>query len=161
MATIEERTGVLGGRRISGTGWILGGLAALALVSVAAAAIVVATAPEPVVPSSGKPAAHGSGSLYTQQELTVMRLIAQGYVPVETLNGGSFLTKRLANRGLLPRQALELRRAGRLPLYTTRERALMAAVAAGIVPRRTLQGEPFRTKRLINQGLIPRAAASS
>jgi hypothetical protein len=37
----------------------------------------------------------------------------------------------------------------------------MAAVAAGMVPKQALDGEPFRTKRGINGGLIPREAAGS
>jgi hypothetical protein len=36
----------------------------------------------------------------------------------------------------------------------------MAAVAAGVVPDEVLDGEPFRTNRLINQGLVPREAGA-
>jgi hypothetical protein len=43
-------------------------------------------------------------SLYTPQELIVMRLVAQGLVPRETLDGGSYLIKRLINEGHVPGQ---------------------------------------------------------
>ena len=84
-----------------------------------------------------------------------MRLVAKGYIPAETLDGEPFRTKALVNQGLIPAQTLE---AGgyTASLYTREDRALMAAVAAGMVPKEALDSESFRIKRLINQGLIPR-----
>jgi hypothetical protein len=162
MAVIEkEAPAIQTGSRRSRAGWALGGLAVLALVSVAVAAVVVVRTPEqttaPVRPVVGS----RPGSLYTEQELTIMRLVAKGYLPAETLEGEPFRTKVLISQGLIPRGALAPRGAPITPLYTEAERAVMAAVAAGMVPEETLEGEPFRTKRLINQGLIPRQAAGS
>jgi hypothetical protein len=42
------------------------------------------------------------------------------------------------------------------PLFTEADRALMAAVAGGVVPPQALESEGFVMKRLVNQGLIPR-----
>lgn len=47
------------------------------------------------------------------------------------------------------------------PVYTARDRALMQAVAHGVVPEETLDTEDFLIKRLINQGLIPRQTIDS
>jgi hypothetical protein len=44
-------------------------------------------------------------------------------------------------------------------LYTPAEKATMAAVAGGLVPRQVLESENFLLKKFINQGLIPRQAA--
>jgi hypothetical protein len=41
-------------------------------------------------------------------------------------------------------------------LYSRQDRALMAAVAAGLVPEKALRTERFLIIRLVNQGLIPR-----
>jgi hypothetical protein len=41
-------------------------------------------------------------------------------------------------------------------LSSRRDRALMAAVAAGLVPEEALETERFLIIRLVNQGLIPR-----
>jgi hypothetical protein len=41
-------------------------------------------------------------------------------------------------------------------LYSRRDRALMAAVAAGLVPEEALRSERFLILRLVNPGLIPR-----
>ena len=44
-------------------------------------------------------------------------------------------------------------------LWCEDELEVIRAVEAGIVPRKVLDEEPYRTKRLISQGLIPRQAA--
>ena len=160
MATIERGTaaGRSRGRR-SRVGWVLGGLTIAALVAVAVATLVSVRAPEPRSPSVGTVGGGRQGSLYTEQELAVMRLVAKGYIPAETLEGEPFLTKRLVNQGLVPWETVAQRQASISPLYSAKEQALMDAVAAGLVPAEALDGESFRTKRLINQGLIPREAA--
>ena len=45
------------------------------------------------------------------------------------------------------------------PLWCEGELGTVRAVEAGILPRKTLDEEPYRTKLLIAQGLIPRQAA--
>ena len=47
------------------------------------------------------------GSLYTAQDRELMAAVASGQVPAETLDGDSFLIKRLINQGLVPRQTLD------------------------------------------------------
>lgn len=137
-------------------GWALGGLAAIALAGVVVAAVTVVSQG----PGVGTIAERRTAPIYTEDELAVLRLVAQGVIPKETLDGEPFLTKRLVNRGILPREALEARMAPVAPLHCPEERALMAAVAAGVVPQQALETEELLIKRLANQGLIPRAAAA-
>ncbi len=47
------------------------------------------------------------GSLYTAQDRALMGAVASGQVPAATLDGDSFLIKRLINQGLVPRQTLD------------------------------------------------------
>ncbi|MFL5799186.1 MAG: hypothetical protein ACJ77A_14800 [Actinomycetota bacterium] len=140
-------------RRVSS--WALGALAALALAAVTVAAVAVLRPAHQVEPIGKQ---DSSSSLYTAQERMVMRLAAQGLIPNETLEGGIYRIKSLVNQGLIPRETLIKYRPVR-PLYTEQEQLIMAAVARGQVPKETLDGEPYRTKRLINQGVIPREAA--
>jgi hypothetical protein len=72
---------------------------------------------------------------------------------------GSTLNEQLVNSGVVPREALEPSAVE--PLYSAQDRALMSAVAAGIVPDEVLDDEHFLIRRLANQGLIPREAAGS
>jgi len=134
--------------------WILSG-AALVAVAVAAATFFWPSAGGP----EQTPVARAVDSLYTQNEQKVMQLVNEGQVPAETLQGGVYRTKSLVNRGLIPAATLKLYQAPVPPLYTKQELKIMALVAQGVLPPQTLNAEPFRTKRLINQGLIPRAAA--
>jgi hypothetical protein len=135
-------------------GWGIGILAGAALVAVAVAA---ATFFWPA--SDGQtPQQRAAVSLYTEREQMVMQLVNEGKVPAETLQGGVYRTKSLVNRGLIPAETLNDRSPAK-PLYTQREMHIMALVAQGVLPAETLNAEPFRTKRLINQGLIPREAA--
>ena len=46
-----------------------------------------------------------SPQLYTSTELEMIRLVEAGRLPPETLNGQTFLSKRLANQGEIPREA--------------------------------------------------------
>lgn len=156
MAIVVEEKAPVAGRGIR-VGWAVGALAVLALAGVVVAAVAVLSEG----PSIRQADERRVSSLYTEDELAVMRLVATGYIPAETLDSEPFLTKGLVNQGVVPRAALEARPVVIAPLYSAEERAVMEAVAAGVVPEETLDGEPFRTKRLVNQGLIPRAAADS
>jgi hypothetical protein len=161
MATTIERTAAGVDRRKRPVGWALGGLVAVALAAVTVAT-VIALRPTPHVPVAGPVEVRSAGApLYTAQEQAIMRLVAQGYLPAGTLQGRTFVFKSLVNRGLIPRESLTPYQGPVESLYTDQELAVMAAVAQGLVPREVLDGEPFLTKRLINQGLIPREAAGS
>jgi hypothetical protein len=46
---------------------------------------------------------------YTPRERIVMRLVAQGLVPRQTLDGGAYLIKSLVNQGVLPLEATPAR----------------------------------------------------
>lgn len=48
-----------------------------------------------------------TGSLYTPQEQTVLHMVAAGVLPQETLEGGIYRIKSLANQGLIPREAAD------------------------------------------------------
>ena len=138
------------------TGWVLGSFSALALVAVIVAAVTFLAQPpalDSVRKGSVKP-------LYTSDQLTVIRLVERGVLPSSVLAAEPFRTGQLVNEGQVPRAALDAQSAPVAPLYCPKEKAMVAAVAGGVVPTEVLTGEPFRTKRLINQGLIPRKAAA-
>lgn len=58
------------------------------------------------------------------------------------------------NAGVLPGETLEPPKAE--PIYSAQDRALMAAVANGLVLEKVLEDDHFLIKRLVNQGLVPR-----
>ena len=163
MATTVERQVEAGSEqdvlsRRSPWRWAVGIVAAVALAAVTASAVAVLW-PSPKVRAPEGIASQSSAALYTPQEQKVMSLAAAGVVPGETLDGGIYLIKRLVNEGLIPRQTLDPYEPPVEPLYTDREQLVMQLAAAGLIPGETLNGDPYRTKRLINAGLIPRAAA--
>ena len=135
-------------------GWALGGLSILAVVAVV---VAIAVFQESTTTSIDQGTV---APLYTQDELTVIRLVEEGVLPDDVLDAEPFRTKQLVNEGVLPHATLSPRPAPVAPLYCPEDRAVMAAVAAGVVPDEVLEGEPFRTRRLINQGLVPREAAA-
>ena len=96
-------------------------------------------------------------AIYTRDEATTIRLVADGVLPRSVLTREPFRTKQLVAEGLVPSATLEAAVAPVAPLYCPDELAVMAGVAAGVIPEATLAGEPYRTKRLIEQGLVPRA----
>jgi hypothetical protein len=136
-------------------GWVLGGLSILAVVGVVVAIAVFSQGATTTSIDQATVA-----PLYTQDELDVIRLVEEGVLPDEVLDAEPFRTKQLVNEGLLPHATLSPWPAPVAPLYCPDDRAVMAAVAQGLVPDEVLEGEPFRTKRLINQGLVPREAAA-
>ena len=138
-------------------GWALGGLSVLAIAAVVAAAVAVLSQGPTTLSTRGQ----AITPLYTEDELTVIRLVEKGVLPAVVLDAEPFRTKQLVAEGLLPPETLETRLTPVAALYCPEDRAVMAAVAAGIVPHDVLEGEPFRTKRLINQGLIPRESATA
>jgi hypothetical protein len=155
MATVIEERGSVAGRGVR-VGWAVGSLAVLALAGVVVAAVAVLSGAPTIRQADERPVV----PLYTADEIAVMRLVAKGYIPAETLDAEPFRMRGLVNQGLVPRAALEPRSVVIAPLYSAQERAVMAAVTAGVIPQEALDGEPFLTKRLINQGLVPRQAAN-
>jgi hypothetical protein len=162
MAVVETVTNramstKLGGGGRLRAGWLLGSLALLgaAMVIVIAVARLSSPAPTPLVDDSSRAA-----SMYSTDELAVMRLVAKGYIPAGTLHSEQFITKNLFNQGLLPRETLRVNVVPGPSLYSAQERGVMAAVAKGLVPSEALERDTFLIKRHINQGLIPREAAN-
>ena len=155
MATTieQERAGTFVER--ARIGWGVGVLAALALAAVAVAALVFVTR-APSAQLDGSPV---RSSIYTQDELEVFRLVDAGVLPSSVLDAEPFRTKRLVADGMIPRETLVTGVAFGRTLYCEEERVVMQAVRAGLIPAETLDGEPYRTKRLIAQGLIPWQAA--
>jgi hypothetical protein len=145
-----------GSSRTPRSRWTVGILAAVALAAVTVAAVAVFW-PAPKVQAPERVST--SSPLYTPQEQTVMRLVAEGVLPQETLDGGIYLIKSLINQGLIPRETLEPYTPPIKPLYTEQEQTVMRLVAEGLLPQETLEGGAYLIKSLINQGLIPREAA--
>jgi hypothetical protein len=135
-------------------GWALGGLSALALAAIVVAAVAVMFQ----APTEWEDAGTIS-PIYTRDEITVLRLVERGVIPRDILDTEPLRTKQLVAEGLVPRATLAARLFPVAPLYCAKEEAVVAGVADGVIPGEALRGEPFRTKRLINQGLIPREAA--
>lgn len=81
--------------------------------------------------------------------------------PATSINDASGYARmeEFVNSGFVPREALQPMRPE--PVYSAQDRALMAAVANGVVPEEALDTEDFLIKRLINQGLIPRQTIDS
>lgn len=59
----------------------------------------------PLEACSTAPTRQPTQPLYTTTELEMMRLVDAGRLPEETLNTQTFLIKRLANEGQIPREA--------------------------------------------------------
>ena len=136
-------------------GWMLGALAAVALAAVAMAAVAVLSQTPAGTREGAAPGRQG----YTEDELEVFRLVEAGVLPADVLHAEPFRTKQLVAQGTIPYETLLPGREYVAPLWCPQERAVMRAVAAGLVPADALDAEPFRTKRLIAQGLIPRETA--
>jgi hypothetical protein len=155
MATTieQERAGTFVER--ARIGWGIGVLAALALAAVAVAAVVFMTQ----APSAQVDESPVRSSIYTQDELEVFRLVDAGVLPSSVLDAEPFRTKRLVAQGVIPRETLVTGVPIEPTLSCPEERAVMKAVSAGLIPAEVLDGEPFRTRRLIAQGLIPWQAA--
>jgi hypothetical protein len=155
MATTVVRKEDAASRQRPRLGRALTGLTALALAAMSVVVVSVLTQG----PRSSPVAQESTTPIYTADEAAVIRLVADGVLPASVLDQEPFRTKQLVNEGVLPPETLESQLVSVPPLYCREERALMAAVAAGVVPEEVLEGEPFRTKRLIGHGLIPRQTA--
>lgn len=81
--------------------------------------------------------------------------------PVTSINDASGYARmeEFVNAGLVPHEALQPMVPE--PVYADQDRALMAAVASGVVPEEALDTEDILIKRLVNQGLIPRQTIDS
>ena len=155
MATTigQDRVGTFVEQARIGRG--LGALVALALAAVAVAALVFVTQ-APSAQVDGSPV---GSPIYTQDELEVFRLVDAGVLPSSVLDAEPFRTERLVAKGVIPRETLVSGLPVGRTFYCPEERVVMQAVRAGIIPAEALDGEPYRTKRLIAQGLIPWQAA--
>lgn len=104
------------GRRTVRIGWGLAALAAVAVVTTAVVGISVTSSTEQNTPVDVPKTIR---SIYSADELAVLRLVAKGYIPAEILDANPYLTKRLINQGLVPRETLEsLINRGLLPPQT-------------------------------------------
>ncbi len=129
----------------------------IALAAVALAAVLIAGSM--VLRSSGERTSLSAPSerpIFTQDELTVLDLVAREVLPGDVLKAEPFRTKLLVAQGILPLATLDA--AIPAPLYCPDEIATLQKVAAGTLPASTLDREPFLTKNLIAQGLIPRGS---
>jgi hypothetical protein len=159
--TMEEREiGV--SSRPEGVGGPLTVLSVLAIAAVLIAGLV-ALSPRS---TAGAGATEGVSTIYTQDERAVLDLVNRGVLPHSVLDAEPFRTKRLVAEGIIPPETLDGNAAligatsSVEPLYCPDELAVLEAVAAGTMKAGVLDREPFRTKALIAHGLIPRAAAA-
>lgn len=150
MAVLErERIDITRPERVGrrSYGWIVV-LAAFAVAAVAVAIGFVLSGARTTQPEA-------AATLLTPDEQALVRLANQGYIPAAAVNWELIDTKLLVNEGIVPAQTLEPYTPALASLWTPQERALMDAVARGLVPEQALDHEAITTKQLINQGLIP------
>jgi hypothetical protein len=93
--------------------------------------------------------------------LLVVLVAASSFIHAASRSDGTETTNRtgFSERRLTPARPPAIRRDPRRSIYSERDRALMAAVAAGLVPEEALETDHFLILSLVNQGLIPREAA--
>jgi hypothetical protein len=129
----------------------LGRVVTLLTLLVVAATIGIAFA---VVSHSGRTAPVGSSTVWGIDRQALIDAGFTGRMGASTQTIG--LEEQLVNAGLVPAETLQPAQVTGRSLYSARDRALMAAVAAGLVPEEAVQSEHFLILRLVNQGLIPR-----
>ena len=133
----------------------LGVRVALALAAVAVVALVFVTqAPSTQVDESpvGSP-------IYTQDQLEVFRLVDAGVLPTSVLECGVVSDQTPGSQGRNPPRDASWPASRVGPTLHCPKERVVQAVRAGIIPAEALDGEPYRTNRLIAQGLIPWQAA--
>lgn len=148
------------GPRRTGWMWVL---AVLAVAAVATVAIVVAlsggeesAAPVTEAPTTEAPVALEMPSIYTDDELALIRLAAVGYIPKEAVPWDTIEMKQLVARGLLPEAALRPDAPVVEPVFTHDEMASLELISTGRIPKGSVDGEVMYLKQLISQGLVPR-----
>jgi hypothetical protein len=132
----------------------------------------------PITPSAppGEPERRTAVIAVTVALLFAVVLVVAGRVadgPGSEVPSQDEVTQQLINKGLVPSGATSepsaawhswASQSGQIrgsqpPLYTPDELATMKLVQEGTLPASTLDTDRFVTKRLANQGLLPRAAA--
>lgn len=143
------------------------GLLGLALAATATAVVVaggLSDQDEPVGAARGTESAvaeSGSGSqgLVTAEETVLIRLAEAGIIPMAAVDWDTIELKKAVEKGLVPAQALQPAAVSVDPIYTSEELATIDAALRGLIPSQAVDWDLAELKRLISQGLIPRAAA--
>jgi hypothetical protein len=134
--------------------WLIG--AVVGLIAVGTVAVLFGGGVAGVDEGAG-----GVEPLFTYEELVIIDLANRGLIPRQAVDWELVELKRLVNQGLVPRQALGPGRtvlAPSEPLFTTEEIVLIDLANRGLIPRQAVDWEMVELKRLVNQGLIPREA---
>lgn len=101
----------------------------------------------------------GAESTFTAEEEIMVKLAAQGYIPMQAVDWDTIELKRAVAQGLVPEQALRPYIAPYEPLFTQEELATIELAEKGLIPWQTVDWEDVELRRLIDKGLIPRQAA--
>jgi hypothetical protein len=136
--------------------WLIGVTAVAALIAVGTVAVLFGDGRVGVDEGAGE-----VEPLFTYEELVLIDLANRGLIPRQAVDWEMVELKRLVNQGLVPRQALEPGRtvaAMPEPLFTNEEIVLIDLANRGLIPRQAVDWEIVELKRLVNQGLIPREA---
>lgn len=147
--------------------WILAALA-VAAVGIAAIAFwassdegstepVEAAAPATTV-AAATPASQGPG-LYTADELILMELVNEGYIPPDAVDWDRVNTIEAIKDGFVPVEALSKAIPPVPSLFSDSERETMRLVNLGMLPAEAIDQELLEMKQLVNQGFIPRQAS--
>ena len=142
-------------RRMTGVAaWLIAAVAVAALVTVA---IVAATGEE------AAPAASATAPDLRSEQRILADLAALGYIPAQAVDRQTLRTEQLITQGLIPAQTLEPAGTAATvttpePLFSEAERVLIRLATTGQIPMESVDWQEVELKRLVTQGLIPRAA---
>jgi hypothetical protein len=133
-------------------------LAALALAATVAAVVLVTTGSESADdPGVAAPAVQMPD--FRSEQRILADLAIAGYIPYAAVDWDYVELEPWVIQGHVPKQALQPYTEPVEPLWTAQERRMIELAATGQIPPEAVDWQKVSTKRLINQGLIPRQAA--
>jgi hypothetical protein len=126
------------------------------MLAVAAVAVVVVVA---IVATTGdEPAATTEIDVRSDQQ-KLADLAGLGYIPSEAVDWQLLRTEELVNRGLIPSLALHTAATPpTAPLFSDADLFMIELAQTGRIPMQSVDWQEVELKRLVNRGLIPRAA---
>ena len=128
-----------------------------AMIWTATVVALVALAAIVVMLVRGDSTTQATPDLRSEQQI-LADLANMGYIPAAAVDYQLLMTERLANQGLVPAETLEPYYPPVEPLYSAREMLTIEQAESGQIPMASVDWDEVELKRLVNQGLIPRAA---
>ncbi len=132
-------------------GAVIWALAVIAMAAVAAVVVLMVTGGEETTGAA-------PGPDYRSEQQILADLANQGYIPAAAVDWQLLKTERLVEQGLVPGEALEPASGPTDPLYTPDELLMIDLANTGQIPMEAVDWDEVALKKLVNQGLLPRAA---